>query len=217
MKKLTLPGLLTGLALMLASNGLFAEAGISYTTGATSTLESVKADVKFKITIPKLMILRVGDWAGTVNTVEWTYAFGSGLTGPTANATEDHWNGANATTGTDVSETSPNSLDVWAFGNTGGSLKLTAASTDFALEAGTGTAGGNKPKLSEITAVNTNGTTNGITHPTLTDASTSSDITLPHSNGIVSLKDKWTYTYTPTATPSAGTYNASVIYTLAAI
>jgi len=216
MKKLNLPGLVTGLGLMLASNGLLAEAGISYTTGKTPT--AVTADVKFKITIPKLMILRVGDWKEKVNTVEWTYAFGSSLTDPTANADadENHWNGANAITGVDSStddaaDGSNGVLDVWAFGNTGSGLNLSVTSTTPFADVVTGA---NRPKLSEITA--TNG--GSIAHPALADSgSGASPVTLAATAGIVSLKDTWTYKYTPTATPAAGTYEATVTYTLAAI
>lgn len=217
MKKLKLTLLVSSLALSMLSGNVLGEAGISYNSSGDPA--DVTAQVKFKITIPKIMILRVGDWAGSVNTVEWNYAFGTSLSDPSANvdATADHWNKTGspsslAATSDDESETDKAGdgiLKVAAFGNTGADLSLSATSTDFTST----TASGNQPHLSEITAANTG----NITHPTLVNSGQSAAVTLANANGVVREFDTWAYTYTPASVPAGGVYTASVVYTLATL
>jgi hypothetical protein len=193
-----------------------AEAGISVTTDGSKPAD-VTANVKFKIIVPKVMILSVGDWGATKNTVTWNYDFNGALSAlSNADATSTHWNAVTAGTiaasdaDADDYGTSDGKLAVKVFGNVG-DLDLTAAAvTDFA-EVASGYA---KPALSEISAVATNGF---VPHANLDGFAGTGTTDLGASNGIVLKEDEWTYKYTPAAgnTPAGGTYNAEVQYTLA--
>lgn len=232
MKRLALASL--GMVMALGvSKVAVGEADISYTTGATP--EAVQANVKFKVVVPKVMILRVGDWGATANEVSWAYTFGlSGITpGTLGDGTEAQWDLANGAAGVDADadteangdKANPGTLNVWAFSNAGDDVTITAETvTAFArTNAGTTTidAGANQPQLSDITV-----TTGGvIAHPAsgsdnFADAASGTTVaTIADTNGIVSLKDTWKYTYTPPANtpPVAGTYDAEVKYTMASI
>lgn len=226
MKKLNL-SIIASSALIVAalSGNVVGDAGISYNPGGAAP-EAVDAKVKFKIKIPKLMILRVGDWGGTVNTVEWNYAFGSlgnaalvgNYGGAADRASEAQWDatasaGALAATGDDDADAADGSLAVAAFGNTGANLNLIATTvSDFVST--TPVAGAAQPHLSEITAADGG----NITHPGLVNTgSSATPVVLTHTNGIVRLTDTWTYTYTPVATPAGGEYDAEVKYTLTSL
>lgn len=227
MKKLNTSILASGLMLVALSGNTFGEAGISYNTAGKPA--DVTANVKFKITIPQIMILRVGDWADSVNTVEWKYAFGTNtnLTSPTENAgaTEAQWNEtvtAPLSTATDDEAASDKAgdgaLKVAAFANTGANLNLVATTvSDFVST--TPVTGAVQPHLSEITATNAN---SSIGHPLLVNtaaASSAAPVVLTAINGIVRATDTWTYTYTPLAgaIPTGGEYNAEVSYTLTSL
>lgn len=215
MKHLKQTLLLCG-ASMLLSGTAFGEAGISTRMGGAPA--DVTANVRFQINVPEIIILRVGDWSNTVNTVVWNYAFGAGITNPTNNgdATNTHWDKITASAPDAQNANSDNegaadratdgALRVAAFSNTG-SVSLTAATvTDFAAIS----TGLNKPSLSEISATGTG----SINHEPLNGFAGSGSVTLGHTGGIVRLTDTWQYTYTPTVNPAAGTYNAEVQYTL---
>lgn len=215
MKKLKCSLLAAALASAMFATNVLAEAGISYSS--TGKPADVTAQVNFKITIPQILILRVGDWESTVNTVEWNYAFGTTLADPSVNvdASVDHWDktgspSALAASADDEAETDKAGdgvLRVAVFGNTGADLTLTANSTNFTP------ATPSQPNLSEITAANTG----NVPHPILKDSGLSDAQTLSNTNGIVREIDTWAYTYTPTNIPVGGTYNASVVYTLASL
>lgn len=205
-------------ALAMLSGNAVGDAGISYTTAGKP--DNVNAQVDFEIIVPQVLILRVGDWKDQVNSVVWNYAFGiTGLADPTSDAAADqnHWSNTGAPSALAASSDDESESDaagngilkVAAFGNTGANLTLTSDSTAFSSTTATGA----QPKLSEITAAHTG----NITHPTLADTGAGSTETLTHTDGIVREEDTWAYTYTPTNTPVGGTYNASVIYTLATL
>lgn len=204
----------------MLSGSAIGDAGISYDPNG-GTPKPAQAQVEFKITIPRLMILRVGDWGGQVNTVEWNYAFGNlgteALDGKIggARASEDQWKLAN-TSGTagamiankEDEKPADGILDVAAFGNVGQDLTLFPTSKDFNVAV----ADTAQPHLSEITAGGSK-----IPHPKLADNDVGEKVSLKHTKGIVSLQDKWQYTYTPGSTPVGGVYTATVVYTLAAL
>lgn len=218
--KLLKPSLLASSALLLALTGTaFGEAGISSKVGAAP--DPVTANVKFKIKVPEIIILRVGDWGSTANTLIWDYAFGSGLTNPTSNAdaTSVQWDkitastvdpqNANSDDESASDKAADGSLRVAVFSNNGNAHLTSAIVTDFAAVA----AGFNKPSLSEISA--TSG--GSIAHNALNGFAGSGTVDLTNAAGIVKLTDAWQYTYTPTNNPAAGEYNAEVKYTLANI
>lgn len=202
--------LAVGVALMtsISHQTAMAEAGIS----VGSSPDPVTANVKFKIVVPKVMILSVGDWGGTVNTVTWNYNSSLVATSNT-NATSTQWDTANAsgsalTADADDNGASNGSLDVAAFGNFG-NLKITASTvTDFAEIA----AGYAKPSLSEISAT----ASSNLDHSSMNGFSGGS-LSLTATNGIVSERDVWSYKYTPSNVPAGGTYNAEVQYTLSSV
>lgn len=210
--------LLASSALLLIMTGTaFGEAGISY--NASGAPADVTANVKFKINVPEIIILRVGDWGDSSNTVTWDYNFGAGLSSPAANsdAASTHWDKiiANAVAAQDASsddesaadKAGDGSLKVAIFSNTGNVRLKAEAVTDFAAVA----SGFNKPSLSEISAT---GTT--VAH-TVLNGFAGGTVDLTNTAGLVKLTDAWKYAYTPTNNPAAGTYNAEVKYTLANI
>lgn len=220
MKTITKISLLAAsLSLALSAGSAMGEANLSHTTDGTNPA-AVTAQVNFKVKIPKIMILRVGDWSTTQNTVEWDYAFGITNVADRA-AVKDDWDqiGADdsnvAATGDDeanADKAADGKLNVAAFGNIGGNLLLKATSTDFTATNG---GGGNQPHLSEITATDTG----NITHPNLVNSGDSASVTLTATGGIVRETDVWSYQYTPPAgtLPVGGTYDANVVYTLSSV
>ncbi|QQZ28642.1 hypothetical protein HMY34_07685 [Thiothrix subterranea] len=216
--KLLKPSLLASSALLLALTGTaFGEAGISSKVGAAP--DSVTANVNFKIKVPEIIILRVGDWGNTKNTLIWDYAFGSGIA-ETSNtdATSAQWGkitadavdpqNANSDNESASDKAGDGILKVAAFSNTGDVRLTSAIVTDFTAV----TAGFNKPSLSEISA-----TDGGSIAHTALNGFTGGTVDLTNTAGLVKLTDAWQYTYTPTNNPAAGEYNAEVKYTLANI
>ena len=220
MKKLNTPILVSGLMLAALSGNTFGQAGISFGANGANPAD-VSANVNFKITIPKIMILRVGDWGNKNNTVAWTQAFGITNFNDRA-ANETHWTktgtaGALSTATDDEAESDKAGdgiLKVAAFGNVGSDLYLSANSTEFTATTG---GGATQPSLVEITAAHAGGTA-GITHPTLVASGSSAAVPLAHINGVVRLEDTWAYNYAPTGgvVPVGGVYDGSVTYTLSA-
>lgn len=213
MKTIKLAVMASSLVVVLSAGSALGEANLSHTTDGSKPA-NVTAKVNFKVKVPKVMILRVGDWGNTQNTVDWDYAFGiTGLADRAA--TQDDWDktgtpGATGASGDTGADGSDGALQVAAFANTGSNVTLKATSTDFTATTG---GGATQPHLSEISATNSG----DITHPTLVDSGDSAAVTLTATNGVVRATDTWTYTYTPTVAPVGGTYDASVVYTLASI
>lgn len=213
MKTIKLTVIASTLALALGAGSAMGEANLSHTTDG-STPANVTAKVNFKVKVPKVMILRVGDWGNTQNTVNWDYAFGiTGLADRAA--TQDDWDktgtpGASGASGDTGADGSDGALQVAAFANTGSNVTLKATSTDFTATTG---GGATQPHLSEISAANTG----DIAHPTLQNDGDGTDVTLTAINGVVRATDTWTYKYTPAVAPVGGTYDASVVYTMASI
>lgn len=219
MKSLKTPLLVSSALLLAMTSAAFGEAGISY--NASGAPADVTANVKFKINVPEIIILRVGDWGKTsnTNTVTWDYNFGAGLTSPTANgaATSAHWTAITATAPaaqdassddeTETDKAGDGALKVAVFSNTGDVRLKAETVTDFAAVS----AGYNKPSLSEISATSSN-----ISHTAL-NGFAGGTVDLANAAGLVQKTDTWAYKYTPTVNPAAGTYNAEVKYTLANI
>lgn len=217
MKRLALATITMAAALGMSKVAL-SEAGLSYESDGVTKPQPVTADVNFRITVPKIMILRVGDWGATENEVAWIYKFGlAGTDTQNGDGLEDHWNktgslsNQDANTDTDAADTTDGTLKVMAFANLGTDVTLKATSTDFVSTTG---ATGNQPHLSEIVV---DGASN-IGHPVLEDSGDSAAVTLTATDGVVRLTDDWKYTYKPDPSkpPVAGIYTANVKYTMAA-
>lgn len=224
MKRLAL-ATITMVAALGMSKVALSDSGLSYTF-AGSKPDDVTAQVKFKVTIPKIMILRIGDWgkdASSVNEVSWVYDLmnKSGSLSDQAAAQADWVNAAKRdvmAAKDDAADGTDGLLDVYAFSNAGGDTKITAALTEFERVASSASStvatGANQPKLSDI-SVAIGGS--NIQHAAFGSAATQGVATITAVNGIVNKTDTWTYSYTPDATPVAGEYNATVVYTMAAL
>ena len=198
-KQTKIIGALLGAALATASGVAVAESTYGYQSSGTGTVQA-NAQVNLKVTVPKLILLRVGS-SNTVDEISWA-GTASWTALPAAIANGDNqaadWNGAapsfNFTT-------TNNALAVYAWHNngSGGGAALTFTGTAITPSGG--------PALSDITASNTAGTP---AHPGGT-LGTATTVNLT-SNTLYS----GTWTYTLGGTPAswlAGVYQGSVLYT----
>lgn len=216
MKSLKNPLLVSSALLLALSSSAFGEANMSF-SGPSGTPAAVNANVDFTINVPKILILRIGDWGATTNNPTWNYAFGghASLSGATpsytgGNASQSDWDALTNTDPDAETATTDGTLQVAVFSNFGSvDLSISAVSAFTG-----GTSGYNQPLLSEISATNAGGTT-PISHADLDDFTVGNTKNLPATAGIVKATDAWTYKYDPSVTPAAGTYGASVTYTLA--
>ena len=204
MKKFRRLSVIVALGSALAAPQL-AQAEARWSVGGGAGL-SAHAKLKLKVIVPRIVILKVGDLGATVNEITWdatgttaTDAIYSGNIPPTSStlpfAVSDDESASNG----------GGAIAVQVFGNAG----------DVSLTAVTTTPG-----------VLTDGNTN-YTIP-LSDFSVASSTSTPHplldgpgviitaSSGIVNPgADTWTYSYTPSTTPAAGTYTTTITYTAA--
>ena len=205
--KLLKPSLLASSTLLLALTGTaFGEANMSF-SGAKETPKNVNANVNFTINVPKILILRVGDWGDTVSNPIWNYAFGHSLTDGAA--TDKDWETLTKDKPEAQKANENGTLDVAVFSNTGGAVLSVSKVTEFEG----GVDGYQKPTLAEISAKSIK----NVTHDKFNGFTVGEKLELTAASGIVREEDKWTYAYTPEKTPAAGIYNASVTYTLASI
>ena len=202
-KQTKIIGALLGAALAAASGVAVAESSYGYQSSGTGAVQAT-ARVNLAVTVPKLILLRVGSATGTGDTITWTGA-ASWNTNPSpvtdGNNQAADWDGAQPSINL---TSSTNALAVYAWQNSGSNATLTFTSTAFAPTGG--------PLLSNV-AVGASGL-NPPSHPGGTlDAATSVNLI---TNTLYS--GTWTYTLGGSAyTWAAGSYNGAVTYTASAL
>ena len=181
------------LAVTVLGMPLLVNAESNFQTGAGAL--TATAHVDFQITIPKFLFLRVGTGTGTAAGGFATNATIDEITwAPTA---AQVGTGALAGTGGDLT----GGVETAAVVANNGNVVLSSTTTS-ALSDG----GGDTISYTQITttaAHNTTGTT--LAAPALADAATT-NVTLTAVGKIVQQDAQWTYKYTNTAVPPAGTY-----------
>jgi hypothetical protein len=175
---------------------LIASAASTFTSGA-GTLTAT-ATVNFTVVIPQFLYLRVGTGSayatGTLATAGATDLITfSPAVGAVGNGT------AVAGVGGDLA----GGIETAAILGNGGNVTLVAAATG-ALSDGAG----DSISFTQITtAAAANAEATLLAAPPLTD--TTSSETVPATNKIVKADAKWTFSYSNTVTPAAGTYGGS--------
>lgn len=194
-----------GSVLALASGTAMAESTYGYNSAGTGTVTAT-ARVNLSVTIPKLILLRVGssDTATSViDTVAWTAAFsipGTPVTPvTTANSVSVPWTGVAPTL---TASSAADTLNVYAWANTLANPAISCAATVVAPTGG--------PTLADFTVT----TTGTLPHPTGTLAACTS--TTFTKNVLASGTWKYVLGGTPTSW-SAGAYTSIVTYTASAI
>lgn len=181
--------LFAGAAMADSSSGM-------QTTGAVSA----KATVNLSVSVPKVILLKVGS-SSAISTASFTVAptvAGAGNNNPINN-----WDG----TGPAMTTTaSGNALDVAAWTNISGGAKLNYSADAF------GTGG---PTLADFEVTSANGT--GLAHPgSKALGAGGTDVTVA-ANTLSTAT--WTYSVAAAATPSAwqaGSYTTKIVYTATA-
>lgn len=197
MIKKTLTPLALGVVLALtAGSSAMADSQYGYTTGTGNV--TATANVKLSVSVPKLILLRVGSTNTTVDTVSWatTFSIPGVPTAPVAgNNTSVDWNGA--APGITVASTT-NTLTVYAWTNaSAGTINCTAPTWVPAT-------GGPANADFTVTATGT------LPHP---GANLSACASTPFGSNTVATG---TWQYILGGTPAnwkAGTYTGTVTYT----
>ncbi len=202
MKKLNKLGVVLGLSASMALPQL-AQAESRWSVGTGNI--SAHADLKLKVVVPRIIILKVGDLGATINEITWD------ATGTAVN--DVVYSGAipptTATLPFTVSDdeavgNGQGTIAVQVFGN-GGDVSLTSTTTTPGFL--TDTATSFTIPLTDITV-----TAGGTPHPAFDGGAS----VIAATNGVVNPgPDTWVYAYNPTATPAAGTYTTTVRYTAA--
>ena len=201
-KQTKIIGALLGAALAAASGVAVAESSYGYQSSGTGAVRAT-ARVNLAVTVPKLILLRVGSQTA-VDEITWTNT-PSWSTSPTTlvdgNNQAANWDGVAPS----LSITSTtNALAVYAWHNGGAAgATLTFTGIDFTPAGG--------PTLTNITVADTAlGTGTAIAHPGANlGTATAQNLT---TNTLYSRT--WTYTLGGTpASWAAGTYSGSVTYT----
>lgn len=176
-----------------------------YGYGTTAAPVTAQARVTLNISVPKLILLRVGGQGNAAEIVDLV----APLTWPTApagapvigNNLEANWTGGAPTVGTAAS---PAAIPVYAWTNAGpGSLSY--AATAFAPAGG--------PTLANINVVSAT----GLAHPGPATLAATSATPTTFAAGTVAT-GSWTYTLTGSAlTWATGTYTSTVTYTATSV
>jgi len=191
-----------GAALALAAGMALAESQYGYGTGAPAV--TAQAHLNLSVTVPKLILLRVGAQTGTGDTLSWTAPI-TWATAPTVTAGDNqaaNWDGTAPTLGT-VTNPAAVPVSAWTNSSGGGSLTYTAAA--FAPTGG--------PLLANI-GVSSGA---GLAHPggatlVATGAAASTFVPSAVATGT------WTFSLTGTAlTWTPGTYTTVITYTATSV
>jgi hypothetical protein len=190
-----------GAALVLASGVAVAESQYGYNSAGTGTV-TAQASVKLSVTVPKLILLRVGSTNTTQDTLTWT---GSASIPPAPTAptngvnTQVPWDG---TVPTISAGTQPAAISVYAWTN------ATTGSINCTTPAWTPATGGPANADFSVTVTGT------LPHPGANLGACASQTFA--SNTIVS--GTWAYVLAGTpASWKAGSYTATVLYTATGI
>lgn len=207
------------LSMTLASGLVFADADISVQLPGNAA--EATANVDIRVVVPEILIFGVGDVGNTVALLEWT-AGSSQLPVVPAGSNNVTYTGAAAPFaapapfatvptvaisndgGTGSVATNVATLPVFLFSNNGTAVTITTDSVGGGSDELDDGAGNTIP-ISDFTG----GQVGSILHPPL-ETGMSADTAA--TAGIVNLAGSWTYTYTPTVSPTAGSYNARITY-----
>lgn len=189
--------------LALTSGVAMAESTYGYNSAGTGTVLAT-ARVNLSVTVPKLILLKVGTAGAVVDTLSWTLGYSIPATPTVPSVTGDSvavvWSGAVPTS---PALASPAALAVSAWTNA-----ATTSTVNCALGAWTGPAGG--PVNADFTVV-TGGT---LSHPGLNLGACAAT---PFAKNTVAT-GTWTYSLGGTpATWPAGTYTNVITYTATGI
>lgn len=210
---------------MLAANSAWADADIS--VQPVGTAAEATANVDICVVIPEILIFGVGPVGDTVSKIKWTVGSADGYTDGNNQTYTDGLPAftAPAPFGTtpvaDITDGGAGSsaagavatLPVFLFSNDG--TDVTISSTVSGGNGGGGTAdvlqstAGDTIPISDFTSGGAS-----ILHPAFESGGTQTADT-PATAGVVNLNDTWTYEYSPTAIPVAGTYEARITYVAA--
>ncbi len=188
-----------------------ASAESTYGYNASGGAANAKADVKVKVSVPTLILLRVGDASGVVNTKEWSV--GASIPGvPTAatagNSIAVDWNGTAPT----LTASGVGSTDLVASAWTNG----TGAAINCAMGTWTATNGtvGDGPANADFSVTATTISGGGLSHPGANlGACTSTPFA---SNTLVS--STWAYSLGGTAASwKSGVYENTITYTASSV
>lgn len=220
--------LVAAATLTLTTSQAFADADIAVIDDGTATEATTNVDIC--VVVPEILIFGVGAVGNDIAKIRWDVVngVGAGATGnnqtyagaaapfvaplpfsTTAAATVVSGGGTSSTSGNQAD------LPVFLFSNNGSDVTITATVTAGVGGAGPATdvlthGGGlaNTIAISDFTS----GNLGSILHPALTTGATADTA---HTGGVVNLADTWTYQYTPTSIPAAGTYSARITYVAA--
>lgn len=199
------PRLLTvaaGAALALACGVALAESQYGYTT-TPATQVTAQAHLTLSVTVPKLILLRVGTQTGSGDTLSWTapltWATAPAITA--ANNQAANWDGTAPTLGT---VTNPTAVPVSAWTNSSGGGSLSYTAVDFT---------GSGPALGNITVASGA----GLAHPTPATLATASTGSTSFATTAVAT-GTWTFSLTGSAvTWTPGTYTTVITYTATSV
>lgn len=185
-------------ALCLLAGTAQAESQYGYAASGTGTV-TAQARVNLSVTVPKLILLRVGSANAVQDTLSWVAALNIPATPTTpgdGNNQNVNWDGAVPGVGT---VTNPAAVSVWAWTNSSGGGSLNYSAAAFA-------AGG--PTLANIGVT----AAAGLAHPGAALAVTGTAVTFPKNSP---QSGSWTYALTGTGAAgwTAGVYTTTVIYT----
>ncbi|MFH0134450.1 hypothetical protein [Variovorax sp. EL159] len=189
-------------ALALACGVALAESQYGYTT-TPATQVTAQGHLNLSVTVPKLILLRVGTQTGTGDTLSWTapltWATAPAITA--ANNQAANWDGTAPSLGT-VTNPAAVPVSAWTNSSGGGSLSYTAVA--FA-------AGG--PTLGNITVASGA----GLTHPTPATLATASTGSTGFATTTL-VTGTWTFSLTGSAvTWTPGTYTTVITYTATSV
>lgn len=205
MKQRSILALVAAAALLAAAGAAQAESTYGYGSAGTGTVTAT-ARLNISVVVPKVVVLRVGDAGGTVNTL--TYAARVSIPntptlvdGATPNVSNSSvavtWDG-NAPTVSVPSTTATAAAYAWTNGS---NVNVNCSATAFT---------GSGPTLANITAAA--GVGNNLPHPT---GNLSACVATPNLTAGTLHTGTWTYTLDATnaATWAPGTYSTVVTYT----
>jgi hypothetical protein len=215
-KRFNALSLALGLALVMIGTASFAEQTIGVQAGATTAIATARVNVR--VTVPKVVILRVGDANATVSDVNFTIGVGTGV--PAGVGNSQAYTGAIAPAGgaVTVATTNPTTtagvLTVQVWTNATAGAKLTCALTALAgaTSFATGATAGGVPGTNDISVAST------ALHPTGNLAGCDGTSTQAATPRLTVNNNSFTYatTFTPSAINSGiygniATYSATTL------
>ncbi len=200
-----------GLALTLFSLPTLAEQTIGVQAGATAAVATARVNVR--VTVPKVVILRVGDANATVSDVNFTVGVGTGV--PAATGNSQAYTGAIAPTGgaVTVATTNPTTtagvltVQVWTNASAGANLTCTLSALAGATAFATGATAAGVPGTNDISVTST------TLHPTGNLAGCNGVLTQAATPALTVNNNTFTYatSFTPSAI-NAGIYGNTATY-----